>query len=182
MKSSPLFAVLALLAVSCSSSHGGFMIHGYVEDPALDGAQVFLVPLKDAVKESIDSVVIKGQKFEFKGTVERMSDIRIERLRRIGTQNLLVVTEPGDIYVTIGKQSSGYGTPQNDSLQVWKQLTENRIQAVRILYEGGMKEQADSINRAYRERTRQMVSNLGEGTLHDFLDGLYPERKDTDNQ
>ena len=127
MKSSPLFAVLALLAVSCSSSHGGFVIHGYVEDPALDGAQVFLVPLKDAVKENIDSVVIKGQKFEFKGTVERMSDIRIERLRRIGTQNLLVVTEPGDIYVTIGKQSSGYGTPQNDSLQAWKQLTENRM-------------------------------------------------------
>ena len=56
------------------------------------------------------------------------------------------------------------------------------MQAVRILYEGGMKEQADSLNRAYGERTRQMVSNLGEGTLHDFLDGLYPERKDTDNQ
>ena len=56
------------------------------------------------------------------------------------------------------------------------------MQAVRILYEGGMKEQADSINRVYRARTRQMVSNLGEGTLHDFLDGLYPERKDTCNQ
>ncbi len=168
---------LASIAVSCSTSHEGFVIHGYVEDPALDGAQVFLVPLKDAVRENIDSVVINNQRFVFKGTVERMSDIRIEKLRRIGTQNLLVVTEPGDIYVSIGKQSSGYGTPQNDSLQVWKQLTENRNQAVRILYEGGMKEQSDSVNRAYRERTRQMVSNLGEGTLHDFLDGLYPERQ-----
>ena len=166
---------------SCSSSHEGFVIHGYVEDPALDGAQVFLVPLKDAVKENIDSVVIRKQKFEFKGTTERMSDIRIEKLRRIGTQNLLVVTEPGDIYVTIGKQSSGYGTPQNDSLQVWKQLTEYRNQAVRILHEGGMKEQSDSVNRAYRDRTRQMVLNLREGTLHDFLDGLYPERNITEN-
>lgn len=182
MRISPVLAILALLAVSCSSSHEGFVIHGYVEDPALDGAQVFLVPLKDAVKENIDSVVIKHQKFEFKGTVERMSDIRIEKLRRIGTQNLLVVTEPGDIYVTIGKVSSGYGTPQNDSLQVWKQLMENRNQAVRILYDGGMREQSDSINRAYRERTRQMVSNLGEGTLHDFLDGLYPERNQMDNK
>ena len=111
----------ALLA-SCSQNNG-YVIYGTVSNPDLEGAQVFLVPLENATKETVDSVYIHDQMFEFRGTEERVAEIRIEMYKRYGNENLLVVTEPGETFVTIGEVSSSRGTPQNDSLQVWKNLT-----------------------------------------------------------
>lgn len=172
-----IIIALTVMSVACNRQpQGEFRIHGTVNDPKLEGAQVFLVPTVGAVKENIDSVVITNMKFEFKGTIERVSDIRIEKLKRMGTQNLLVVTEPGDIYVTIDAVSVGRGTPQNDSLQVWKDLTMKRNMDLALLPKNVSRATVDSINNAFAERTRQMVRNLNEGTLHDFLNGLYPQK------
>ena len=156
-----LFAAAAVLA-SCSPSNE-YVIYGTVTNPDLEGAQVFLVPLENAVKETIDSVYIKNQMFEFRGTEEKMADIRIERFKRLGNENLLVITEPGETYVTIGPVSSSRGTPQNDSLQVWKNLTKQYYQK-------------QLPRETYIERTRQMASDLGiESTLGAFLDKRFPE-------
>ena len=101
--------------------------------------------------------------FEFRGTEEKMADIRIERFKRLGNENLLVITEPGETYVTIGPVSSSRGTPQNDSLQVWKNLTKQYYQK-------------QLPRETYIERTRQMASDLGiESTLGAFLDKRFPE-------
>ena len=70
-----LLAGTALLA-SCSQDKG-YVIYGTVSNPDLEGAQVFLVPLENATKETIDSVYIHNQMFEFRGTEEKMADIRI---------------------------------------------------------------------------------------------------------
>ena len=156
-----LFAGVAMLA-SCSRSNE-YVIYGTVSNPDLEGAQVFLVPLENPVKETIDSVYIKNQMFEFRGTEEKMADIRIERFKRLGNENLLVITEPGETYVTIGPVSSSRGTPQNDSLQVWKNLTKQYYQK-------------QLPRETYIERTRQMASDLGiESTLGAFLDKRFPE-------
>ena len=156
-----LFAGVAMLA-SCSRSNE-YVIYGTVSNPDLEGAQVFLVPLENTVKETIDSVYIKNQMFEFRGTEEKMADIRIERFKRLGNENLLVITEPGETYVTIGPVSSSRGTPQNDSLQVWKNLTKQYYQK-------------QLPRETYIERTRQMASDLGiESTLGAFLDKRFPE-------
>lgn len=88
-----LLAGVALLA-SCSRNRE-YVIYGSVSNPDLEGAQVFLVPLENATKETIDSVYIKNQMFEFRGTEEKMAEIRIEMYKRYGNENLLVVTEPG---------------------------------------------------------------------------------------
>lgn len=183
MKKLMAFVAAAGLLAACSGSHEGeFRIHGYVTDPELEGACIFLVPVLEPVieptKENLDSTFIKNQKFEFSGTVERIADIRLEKFRRIGYQNLLVITEPGDIYVTVGPVSSCYGTPQNDSIQVWKTLTEAQNAEVSAASKAGFHEAADSIHTAYKDRTRSMVAALGDdSTLGSFLNGLYPEIK-----
>lgn len=169
-----LLAGTALLA-SCSQDKG-YVIYGTVSNPDLEGAQVFLVPLENATKETIDSVYIHNQMFEFRGTEEKIADIRIERYKRYGNENLLVVTEPGETFVTIGQVSSGRGTPQNDSLQVWKNLTMQYYQQSGSLRKQGMKAEADALRDSYVSRTRQMASNVGKkSTLGKFLDSRFPE-------
>lgn len=175
-----IFLCLAVALIASCSDKQTFHIHGYVTDADLEGACVFLVPATEPVieptKENLDSTFIKDHKFEFEGTVERLADIRVERLKRYGVQNLLVVTESGDIYVTIGESSSCYGTPQNDSIQIWKTLTEAHNQEVTAASMAGFHEAADSIHTVYKQRTRSMAAALGhESTLGSFLNGLYPE-------
>ena len=171
-----LLAGAALLA-SCAEQEKGYVIYGTVSNPELEGAQVFLVPLENATKETIDSVYIHNQMFEFRGTEEKMADIRIERYKRYGNENLLVVTEPGETFVTIGQVSSGRGTPQNDSLQVWKNLTVQYNQQVSSLRRQGRKEEAAALRESYIDRTRRMVSNVGKGsTLGVFLNSRFPDK------
>ena len=171
-----LIAGTALLA-SCAEQEKGYVIYGTVSNPDLEGAQVFLVPLENATKETIDSVYISNQMFEFRGTEEKMADIRIERYKRYGNENLLVVTEPGETFVTIGQVSSSRGTPQNDSLQVWKNLTMQYNQQVSSLRRQGRKEEAAALRESYIDRTRRMASNVGKGsTLGVFLNSRFPDK------
>lgn len=172
----------ALILAACSSNDKQFNIYGTCTIPELEGACIFLVPELEKVieptKENLDSTFIVDGKFEFHGKVERMSDLRIERYKRIGVQNLLVVTEPGDIFVTIGPESSGYGTPQNDSLQVWKDLTEKYWTQYREIASEGSVERRDSLTSAYYERMRQMVSGLDpDSQLTAFFHKRFPKTR-----
>lgn len=171
-----LLAGTALLA-SCAEQDKGYVIYGTVSNPDLEGAQVFLVPLENPTKETIDSVYISNQMFEFRGTEEKIADVRIERFKRLGNENLLVITEPGETFVTIGQVSSGRGTPQNDSLQVWKNLTMQYNQQVSSLRRQGRKEEAAALRESYIDRTRRMASNVGKGsTLGVFLNSRFPDK------
>lgn len=173
------FSIIAGVALMTScSQEKEYVIYGTVSNPDLEGAQVFLVPLENATKETIDSVSIHNQVFEFRGTEEKMAEIRIERFKRLGNENLLVVTEPGETFVTIGQISSGRGTPQNDSLQVWKNLTKDYYQKAASLNSQDRKEDAAALRESYMARTRQMASNVGkESTLGKFLNSRFPENK-----
>ena len=171
-----LLASAALLA-SCAEQEKGYVIYGTVSNPDLEGAQVFLVPLENATKETIDSVYISNQMFEFRGTEEKIADVRIERFKRLGNENLLVITEPGETFVTIGQVSSSRGTPQNDSLQVWKNLTMQYNQQVSSLRRQGRKEEAAALRESYIDRTHRMASNVGKGsTLGVFLSSRFPDK------
>lgn len=173
-----IFSLIAGVAMMTScSQEKEYVIYGTVSNPDLEGAQVFLVPLENAVKETIDSVSIHNQVFEFRGTEEKMAEIRIERFKRLGNENLLVVTEPGETFVTIGEVSSGRGTPQNDSLQVWKNLTKQYNLQVSSLRREGRKDEAAALREKHIARTRQMAKNVGkESTLGTFLNSRYPEK------
>ena len=155
-----LFA--AAMLASCTRSNE-YVIHGTVASHELEGAKVYLVPIEDITKENLDSTYIHNQFFEFRGTEERVADIRLQKSKRLGVETLLVVTEPGDIYVTLGKTSTGRGTPQNDTIQAWKHLTQS-------LY----RKQIDK--EYYFSRTLEMAGNIGEKTtLGSFLLSSIPE-------
>lgn len=156
-----LFA--AAMLGSCATHSNEYVIHGTVASHELEGAKVYLVPVEEVSKENVDSTYIHNLFFEFRGTDERVVDIRLERRKRLGVETLLVVTEPGDIYVTLGKTSTGRGTPQNDTIQAWKHLTQS-------LY----RKQID--REYYFSRTKEMARNIGEeSTLGSFLLSSIPE-------
>ena len=70
----------------------------------------------------MDSTRIEDNKFLFEGTVQspEICILRTRPLLRLKLQELLVVKEPGRIYVKIDSTSSACGTALNDSLQHWK--------------------------------------------------------------
>lgn len=176
MKKIFITVAMAMMLMSCADHSHDFSIYGTVTDPELEGACIFLVPYLEKVieptKENLDSTFISDGKFEFHGKVERLSDIRIERSRRINVQNLLVLTEPGTINVTIGRVSSSAGTPMNDSLQLWKELTKQyRLE----MYEATDQAVKDSLTISYDNRSRQIASNCG-GQIAVFMKRLFPDR------
>lgn len=176
MKKIFIAVAMVMMLMSCADHSHDFSIYGTVTDPELEGACIFLVPYLEKVieptKENLDSTFIVDGKFEFHGNVERLSDIRIERRRRINVQNLLVLTEPGTINVTIGRVSSSAGTPMNDSLQLWKELTKQyRLE----MYEATDQAVKDSLTLSYDNRSRQIASNCG-GQIAVFMKRLFPDR------
>ena len=186
------FLLLSSLLMSCNNSADDeYRIHGTVCTDQLEGVLIFLVPLHDESAAVVDSVEIHDRHFEFTGHDHWMATVRLHRSFRMGCQDLLVVTEPGDINVVIDTISYGGGTPQNDSLQVWKDrtiaytrfgnmLTRAKHEAMAdndTLNVNFCQHQLDSLRQDYTGFTHRLTSNLGEGILHDFLLRLYPMDK-----
>ena len=183
-----VMAVAAMVFVGCQESKV-CKIHGTVVGEQYEGKRIFLVPFSGpATAETVDSIEIKDGKFEFTPDSMQIYKILLDYHYRFGTQPLIVVAEPGDIQVTIDTISSAVGTPQNDSLQVWKEMTEkNRSQFTAMMrladakkkqndtvQAAAIKKQADAMRLAYKNRTRQMASNMEGTILGDFLKGMFP--------
>ena len=174
----PIVALLLVAVASCDGrqepSASLCRIHGVAPNPNLEGKQIFLVPLTNDTRWNVDSVVIRDGRFAFERDTLMMAKIIIDYHFRQGFQPLLVVVEPGDIHVEIDSISSAHGTPQNDSLQMWKQITEAHNARQFALRKDGRVAEADSLHLAYKRYTRQLATHLREGVLHDFLENLYP--------
>ena len=181
-------AVGAMVFVGCEKSNV-CQIHGTVVGDQYEGKRIFLVPFSGpATAETVDSMEIKDGKFAFTPDSMQMYKILLDYHYRFGTQPLIVIAEPGDIEVKIDSVSSAVGTPQNDSLQVWKQMTEahrreygalnqlinakkmqgDTIEAAKI------KEQAQKMHIAYKNRSRAMAARMEGTILGDFLKGMFP--------
>lgn len=179
MKKILFLTVAAAAFLLCACGRDEYRIHGRVTSNELEGVKIFLVPYGHEERENVDSVLIHNHEFEFRGREHWMCTLRLISHERHKGQNLLVATEPGDIYVTIGPDSRGGGTPQNDSLQVWKDLTIEHNRRLGQLYDAGMKEEATEEHAAYRTRTQQMALAVGEDSiLGAFLLQLYPLTKE----
>ena len=174
-----MVAAMLLMVAACNKKDqpaGMCHIVGLAPNPTLEGKRIFLVPLTGpATAENVDSVEIHNGKFEFSTDTLMMGKILIDYHYRYGFQPLLVVVEPGEVKVVVDSISSASGTPQNDSLQMWKEITErHNAQMMELRKQDGMKAQWDSVHHAYKLYTRQLAANMKEGVLHDFLSGLYP--------
>jgi hypothetical protein len=115
-----LFSLFVLL--SCTSEKN-FLLVGSLPDKSYDGETIYLVPMENAVKERVDSTIIREGAFRFQGrvTAPEIYIIRAKPVLRYNLEELLVVREPGGLTVKIDMKSSVGGTPLNDSLQVWKE-------------------------------------------------------------
>lgn len=185
-----LYLILGLASIgafSCSECHEEYVVKGSTTQSRLNGHRVFIVPYgSPTIEDSIgvDSTVIKDGKFEFRGHKgEFLARVTVDRKVRYGTQDLLIITEPGEINVVIDSVSSATGTPQNDALQTWKDLKEDRDrvhwnQSQHIKY---LREQGDTIyanaladslknfNEHYLNQIHEIMRSLGSGTAYDLL-------------
>lgn len=186
-----LLTAFATIMICCTNSKEEYVIKGSTIQSRLNGKKVFLSPYgKPGIRDSIgvDSAIIKDGKFEIRGNRgEFLARVTIEINERFGTQDLLVVTEPGVINVVIDSVSSGNGTPQNDALQTWKDLKEdrdrvhwNQSQHIKYLREQGdtvyANALADSLkhfNAHYLEQIHSIMRVLGSGTAYDLLHQRY---------
>ncbi|MGN0281107.1 MAG: DUF4369 domain-containing protein [Prevotella sp.] len=184
-----LFVALAVIGCTQTTNDGLCHIKG-TANSKFNGKKIFLVPIdRPATMETVDSVVIEDGKFEFTSSDNEMKVIRLDYHYRTGVQDLLVVAEPGELEVIIDSISSGKGTPQNDSLQHWKELTEHfnkecmpfRITGMNAEKTGNtalaeqMKAKLDSLRNNYRRQSHQLGESMKEGVLHDFLLKQFPK-------
>lgn len=175
---------IALTMGSCGNKFnrqdGVCYIHGVMESDAWDGKRIFLVPF-EGVRDSntVDSVVIKDGKFEFEADTAEMKIVRLDYHFRKGAQDILIITEPGDLDVFIGNDSRAGGTPQNDSMQVWKdglmvfakQYAAIKKEKSKVMTEG------KEIQKKHRAFTRAVADRQPEGIFKDYLDKYYPAPK-----
>ena len=178
---------MSFLAFGCGGD-GKCHIHGTISNQ-YDGKRIFLKPFGGpATSENVDSVVIRDGKFEFVSDTTKMKVILLDYHFRMGVEQLLVVTEAGDLQVEIGVDSRSSGTPQNDSLQQWKvrkhiydqqfppmkQEVERLRKAGQTAKADSLEEQAKSIRIAFNRYSRRMAENVGAGPLRDFLSSMFP--------
>lgn len=176
---------MVVMAGCKSESKGACRIHGTMESSRWDGKKIFLVPmfgLQDAAH--VDSVVIKDGKFEFTADTTEMKVIRVDYHYRDGVQDLLVVSEPGDVAVVIGANSVSSGTPQNDSLQVWKdqmmkfntEYNKLRMQARHAGSDAILMTKGKEIQQQLRDFNIAFAKRQAPGVFRDFLQKMYPSK------
>ncbi|MDE6381154.1 MAG: DUF4369 domain-containing protein [Muribaculaceae bacterium] len=186
-----LVAFVCAGVVGCGGHKDEYVIKGSTSQSRLDGERVFLVPYGTKAYEDsigVDSVVIKNGKFEFRGHKgEFLARVTMDKRVRYGTEDLLIVTEPGEITVVIDSVSSGIGTPQNDLLQAWKVLKQdhdkvhwNQSQHIKYLREQGdtvyANALADSLrtyNESYLKLIHDLMRTTGPGTAYEVLRQRY---------
>ncbi len=165
-------------------------VHGVMPNDSYEGKYIYMIALDKSIRDSVgvDSCMVKDRKFEMTTRKNMMAIIRMDWHFRYGLQDLLVVEEPGDIYVTIDSVSSVKGTVNNDALDSWKRVTEVHNMQYRELMRisrkaavtgdtataNSVKMRADSIHTVYKNRTRTMAAELSEGPLKDFLSTMFP--------
>lgn len=173
-------AILLGLLASCKQEPT-FRIYGTMNNNSCDSAKIFLVPAEGPqTSETVDSILIIDGKFYFEGTKEQVSILRLEMKHRMNYQDLLVITEPGDIHVFYSDKGKTAGTPQNEHLQQWKEALEKADSSIAplrtkwyetknsedsIVYFDTMKREREILG----ERTKELITNEGQTTLGRFL-------------
>lgn len=160
-------------------------IHGTMESHRWDGKRIFLVPMQGVQDAAhVDSAVIENGRFEFVADTVEMKVLRVDYRYRLGTQDLLVVSEPGDVKVAIGSNSTSAGTPQNDSLQVWKdqlmkagrEYSQLRQQAHTVKSDSLLMVKGKEVQKRLRDYTRAFTARQPKGVLREFLERMYPSK------
>jgi hypothetical protein len=133
------FGALLLLGLSGCTPQPPVVIEGRLPGNRYDGEVVYLVPVRNATAEKVDSAYIRRGVFRFERAAGRDTDgvciIRTRPLLRLRLQELLIIPEPGHLHVSLDTVSSAHGTPLNDSLQQWKEKKQQHDALLLYLHE-----------------------------------------------
>lgn len=183
-------AFIAILLFQCTSIPENSIINGKLDNSKYDGEYIYLVPFKNSKKELVDSTIVREGKFSFKGKV-RNPEIFVVRTRhklRFELQDLLIVKEPGEIFINLSHNSSAYGTALNDSLQKWKEnkmefdnqirITSNKYRATEdTLIKKELRLKLDSIKSESKSYHKTFINNNINNKVGDLVQNLlYPNQ------
>ena len=181
---------LFLIACFAGCSKNEAIIEGKVPDASYDKEVVYLVPLKDATKETVDSALIHNSRFRFEVKPEKQNQIfiiRVKPILRIKLQEILVVTEPGTVFVNLDAPSSASGTPLNQILQQWKDkkyVCDSNYYSLRIKYQketnktekARLQSESDEIAKEYRTYTDSLIEKNKDNTVGKFIQSLKNQK------
>lgn len=161
---------------------GNFVIEGTLPANRYDSACLYLVPMRGPHPRPVDSVFINADgKFRFEGNVEQMAVLRLNMRQRYGVQDLLVCTEPGLTRVVLDSVSSCInGTPQNQTLQQWKdrmqQYSVDNAKLRQLRNDGApdkiFSHYSDSIREAMGNDLYNMLISQGRNTATIFINTM----------
>ena len=130
MKKMWVWAAMACALAACSEKPG-YTITGSVNNPSLDGQYVYLYPYGERDAAPLDSALVSGGTFTFKGsqdsaalrTVQFAASVVAPSYASAGENAPFSVTfalSNAPIQVTLDTLSDATGTPQNEALQAFK--------------------------------------------------------------
>ena len=186
------WAVAAMMVISgCQPQKGTGSCHvtGMISDSVMEGLRIVIEPLNQSeTTVQADTLEVKDGKFET--TLDSVLIYKVmpadDRLY-VALQPLLIVGEPGYVWVRLGINSHAGGTAQNETLEQWKILTEahsrvyNRLRAMAskkvnegdTIQAGILQKEADSLQIVYSATTRRLADGVGKGPLYDFLSRFF---------
>ena len=176
----------SIIILGCSS----YDAHCWLPAPTEHGLLPRVIEPFDMSKTSVqaDTLVVKDGQFET--TLDSVLLYKVlpadGRLYSV-LQPLIIVGEPGEVWIRLGMDSHAGGTLQNDTLDRWKVITEahsrtyNQIRSLAsksaqsgdTVQAAFLNKQADSLQVAYSASTRRMAEGVGEGLLYDFLSRFF---------
>lgn len=107
-------AILGLSSCSEKQENRTYIVEGTFNDSKLNGKTIYIMRYDD--KKYIDTTVIKGNRFVFKGTVDTASYCRIDFSHDKFSSFIL---EPGNIKINPnGMNEDVYGTPMNLKMNI----------------------------------------------------------------
>ncbi len=123
MKKVILYIVLVFVIASCGSDNT-FVVDGTLYGGAsFEGETIYMVSFGSSSVEGQDSAVIRNGRFHFESDVDQpeVCELRMRPMMRLFIDKIVLIKEPGHVWVTLSKQSAAHGTALNDSLQVWRE-------------------------------------------------------------
>ncbi len=171
---------ISIILTGCSKQP--FIVEGHIDsDHDFDYTQIYLLSQTTPV-QLIDSAEIRNNSFSFNVPID---SVRIGLIRSANPVNqyflqpLMVVVESGKIQVILGKNSTGKGTPLNNTLQEWKSYKEDYNSRFREMYReywkasSEEKDRIDSLKRQMGEEDAeynlQLVQRNKENVLGRFI-------------
>ncbi len=165
--------LLSLLSTGCERDKS-YVIEGSVYGGRnFEDEIIYLVPFAGGMTDKIDSAVIHEGHFRFEGEADHdvVYYLRMRPMMRLFIDELVIIKEPGHLRTRLSRVSYAKGTPQNDSLQNWRDY-KSHIDSVKITLNKQLKRaekddparaaflkaQMDSLSAAFNKRNRETAA------------------------